>query len=262
MPLTARAFANRVADVLSRLTDVQAVRLNRSDGNDDAREVRYYKRDFWAGESGKYIQPHFRMRKVARQVRRVTHGHECDLLDIGCGPATLASLMPPGVHYHGIDIAVSESAPNLIEMDITEEAINFHGQKFDVVVAQGLFEYVGEFQSAKFAEIADLLNDDGKFILTYQNFAHRKRDIFWQYSNVQLPADFRRDLGRFFKIERSFPVSHNWNHGQLGRKFMRVSQAHLNLNIPVISPILAVDYLYICSPRRPDRPSTVPTGTI
>jgi hypothetical protein len=67
-------------------------------------EVRYHKRDFWASESFKFVEPHFRMRKVAREVRRVTRGRECDLLDVGCGPATLASLMPPGLHYHGIDM--------------------------------------------------------------------------------------------------------------------------------------------------------------
>jgi predicted TPR repeat methyltransferase len=98
--------------------------------------------------------------------------------------------MPPGVRYHGIDIAISEPAPNLIEMDIIEEPVSFRGKKFDVVVAQGMFKYVGKFQSRKFAEIVGLLNDDGKFILTYQNFAHRKRDIYWLYSNVQQPGDF------------------------------------------------------------------------
>jgi len=177
----------------------------------DEGEARYHKRDFWAGENLKYVEPHFRMRKVAREVRRVTRGRECDLLDVGCGPGSLASLMPPGVHYHGIDIAIPEPAPNLVEMDIIEEPVSFRGKKFDVVVAQGLFEYVGKFQSQKFAEIAGLLNDGGKFILTYQNFAHRKREIYWPYSNVLLPDDFRRDLGRFFRIERSFPTSHNWN---------------------------------------------------
>jgi cyclopropane fatty-acyl-phospholipid synthase-like methyltransferase len=222
------------------------------DGNE--LEVRYYKRDFWVGERPKWAEPHFRMRKVARQVRRITRGRECDLLDIGCGPAALARLMPRGVHYHGIDIAIPEPAPNLMEMDVVEEPISFGGKKFDLIVAQGLFEYMGKFQSQKFAEIADLLNDGGKFILTYQNFAHRKRDIYWTYSNVQLPDDFRKDLSRYFKIERFFPASHNWNHGQPGKKFMKVSQAHLNVNIPLISPVLAVDYIYICS-RRADRSS-------
>jgi SAM-dependent methyltransferase len=212
--------------------------------------VRYEKRDFWASESYKFVEPHFRMRKVAREVRRVTRGRECDLLDVGCGPASLARLMPSGVHYYGIDIAIPEPAPNLIEMDIVEEPISFHGMKFDLVVAQGMFEYVGKFQVQKFAEIAGLLKEGGKFIVTYQNFAHRNRETYWAYNNVQPPAAFRKDLSLRFTIERSFPVSHNWNHGVPRRNLIKAPQAYLNLNIPVISPILAVDYLYLCSLRR------------
>jgi hypothetical protein len=30
---------------------------------------------------------------------------------------------------------------------------------------------------------------------------------------------------------------------------MQVSQARLTLNVPVVSPILAVDYLYVCTAR-------------
>ena len=124
------------------VTGVQRSGLNRAEGEDAViageGEIRYRKRDFWAGENLKYAEPHFRMRKVAREARRVTRGHACDLLDIGCGPATLARLMPPGVRYHGIDIAIPEPAPNLIEMDIIEEPVSFRGKKFDVVVAQGL----------------------------------------------------------------------------------------------------------------------------
>ena len=81
--------------------------------------------------------------------------------------------------------------------------------------------------------------------MTYQNFAHRNRETYWAYNNVQLPDAFRRDLSRLFKIERSFPVSHNWNHGVPRRNLIKAPQAYVNLNIPVISPILAVDYLYI-----------------
>jgi len=116
------------------------------------------------------------MRKVARTVRSVSRGRQCDLLDVGCGPATLAQLMPAGVRYHGIDIAIQEPAPNLIETDIIKAPIAFGGKTFDVIVAQGMFEYVGRFQSQKFAEIASLLNDGGKFIVTYQNFAHRHKE--------------------------------------------------------------------------------------
>jgi len=221
-------------------------------------EVRCEKRSFWASESFKFVEPHFRMRKVAREVRRLTRGRECDLLDVGCGPAALARLMPGGVHYYGIDIAIIEPAPNLIEMDVTEEPVSFRGKKFDLVVAQGMFEYVGKFQVQKFAEIVGLLNDGGWFIVTYQNFAHRKRETYSAYNNVQLPDAFRRDLTRFFRIERSYPVSHNWNHGVPRRNLIKAPQAYLNLNIPVISPILAVDYLYVCSPRRNAEPRSVP----
>jgi len=222
---------------------------NKASGPDqDA--IKYYKRDFWETENLKLAVPHFRMRKVARVVSRLARGRECDLLDVGCGAATLGSLMPRNVHYHGIDIAIQEAAPNLLEMDILESPIGFDDKKFDLVVGQGIFEYVGEYQSQKFAEIAAVLKDGGKFILTYQNFGHVHADIYPTYSNVQQPADFRGDLGRFFKIERSFPASHNWKHGQPIRPFMKVSQAHLNINVPIISPVLAVEYLYVCSPLR------------
>jgi SAM-dependent methyltransferase len=210
--------------------------------------VKYYKKDFWSAENLNYSAPHFRMRKVARTVSRLVGDRECDLLDVGCGPGTLQRLMPANVHYHGIDIAIPDPAENLLEVDILETSIGFRGMKFDLVVAQGMFEYVGEYQAQKFADVAKVLKDDGKFVLTYQNFDHRQREIYWPYSNVQRPADFRTELGRFFRIERSFPVSHNWNHSQPRRALMKMAQAHLDVNIPVISPILAVDYLYVCSP--------------
>jgi SAM-dependent methyltransferase len=220
-------------------------------------DVRYYKRDLWEIENLKHAKPHFRLRKVARVVDRITRGRPCDLLDVGCGPAALARLMPPGVSYHGVDIAIHEPAHNLIEMDILDAEISFRGKRFDVIVAQGIFEYVGMFQSQKLAEIGRLLKEDGKFIVTYQNFTHRKPEIYRLYSNVQSPGDFRADLSRFFTIERCFAVSHNWNHGQPSRKLMKAAQAHLNVKVPVLSPILAVDYLYVCSARARggDRPA-------
>jgi hypothetical protein len=60
-------------------------------------------------------------------------------------------------------------------------------------------------------------------------------------------ADFRRSLLRQFRIDRSFPTSHNWGHSEPNRWFMQAAQMHLNLNIPVISPMLAVEYFFVCS---------------
>jgi SAM-dependent methyltransferase len=234
---------------------------NRDQGQTEG-AVRYYKKDFWSRENLNYSTPHFRMRKVVRTVSQLAGGREWDLLDVGCGPGTMQRVLPANVHYHGIDISIPEPAENLLEVDILETPIDFRGMRFDVVVAQGMFEYVGEYQSQKFAEISKILKNDGKFVLTYQNFDHRQREIYWPYSNVQRPADFRADLGRFFKIERSFPVSHNWNHSQPRRTLMKASQLFLNANIPVISPMLAVDYLYVCSPFRPGPDSVIDSGDL
>ena len=57
------------------------------------------------------------------------------------------SVLPQSVHYFGIDIAIHDPAPNLMESDILETPIRFGEKKFDIVVAQGLFEYVGVHQS-------------------------------------------------------------------------------------------------------------------
>jgi SAM-dependent methyltransferase len=211
--------------------------------------ARRYKRDFWATENRGFAEPHFRLQKVAGIVRDMVGDKECDLLDLGCGPSTFARLMPPNVRYYGIDIAIHDPAPNLIEKDLLETPIDFRGMKFDLVLAQGLFEYLGDRQRQKFAEIRTLLKDSGKFVVTYINFAHRQRNLYHAYSNVQEPGAFRRDLERYFTIDRAFPGAYNWNHTLPSRRFMKKAQSRLYVNIPFVSEILAVDYFYICSPR-------------
>ncbi len=108
----------------------------------------------------------------------MAQGKERDLLDVGCGPAVLMNLLEKNIHYYGIDIAVHEPAPNLLEADFLEVPIKFGDKQFDIVLAQGVFEYVGEFQSRKFAEISELLRQDGVFIVSYTNFGHRRTQIY------------------------------------------------------------------------------------
>ena len=100
-----------------------------------------------------------------------------DLLDVGCGPAALASLLPANVRYHGIGIAIQEPAPNLIEADLVEQPIAFPGMTFDIVVAQGVSGYTGDIQSQKLADTAALVRDGGTFLCTYQNFARHKKYV-------------------------------------------------------------------------------------
>ena len=208
-----------------------------------------YKKDFWHEENLKYNRPHYRLEKSARIINKLARGKGCMLLDVACGPAALMPLLLPNIQYHGIDIAIHNPAPNLIEADLLETPIRFDDKRFDMVIAQGFFEYAGNFQAQKFAEIAELLNDDGLFIVSYVNFAHRDRRIYYPYSNVQAIDDFRQGLAHYFRIQRFFPTSHNWNHLEPTRRLVRAVNMHINVNIPVISRALAVEYFFICSPR-------------
>lgn len=212
-------------------------------------DVRYYKKDFWSVEHQKFVVPHHRLQKVARLVNRIAGPDRCTLLDVGCGPATLAQLLRPTIAYYGVDIAIRDPAPNLLEADILETPIGFAGKTFDIVVAQGVFEYLGNHQSEKFSEIATILGATGTFIVSYVNFGHRDPQIYWPYSNVQPLEEFRRSLSQDFVINRYIPTSHNWRHSEPNRKYMKMANLYLNASIPVITPRLAVEYFFVCSPR-------------
>lgn len=207
----------------------------------------YYKRDFWSSENLKYTQPHFRMEKAARIVKRIARGKECDLLDVGCGPAALSQLLQSNIHYHGIDIAIHDSRPNLVQTDFLETPIKFGDKKFDIVLAQGVFEYVGSFQSQKFSEIARILHENGTFIVSYVNFDHQNRYLYSPYNNVQSFEDFQKSLTSFFYIERVFPTSHRWRHDEPKGGLMKAIHMHINRRIPFISRFFAVEYFFICS---------------
>ncbi|MGO8959002.1 MAG: class I SAM-dependent methyltransferase [Streptosporangiaceae bacterium] len=207
---------------------------------------------FWRRENLRFAEPHYRLVKAARIIDKLARGRECSLLDIGCGPATVGSIVPANVDYYGIDIAIQDPAPNLLEADLRDTPISFDGKRFDIVLAQGFFEDVGDTQSQKLAEIAEILNYGGKFIVSYWNFGHRKPLIYQAFSNVQSLDSFRTDLARYFKIDRSFPAAHNWRHAGPSRRITRALNVPININIPLVSPTLAVEYFFICSPRQLD----------
>jgi SAM-dependent methyltransferase len=206
-----------------------------------------HKKDFWSEENLKYSRPHFRLEKAARIVNRLARDKRSTLLDVGCGPAALMSLLRSNIQYYGIDIAIHDPAPNLIEADFLETPIRFDDKRFDIVIAQGVFEYVGAFQAQKFTEISQLLNDGGTFIVSYVNFDHRNKSVYWPYSNVQALNDFRQNLAQYFEIKKSFPTSHNWQHSEPKRKVIKAANRYINFNIPFISPVLAVEYFFICA---------------
>jgi SAM-dependent methyltransferase len=206
-----------------------------------------YKRDFWIKENRKHVPAHYRLQKSARIINGIAGGQPRDLLDVGCGPATLGRLLEPNISYHGIDIAIGDPAPNLIETDILKQPIRFADQRFDIVAALGLFEYVGARQDDKFGEIAKILTERGRFVLTYTNFGHRDKHIFEAFSNVQPVAAFRESLARSFTIEKCFPTSYNWHGGQPAKALLQAANMNVKANIPLVGPKLAVEYFFICA---------------
>jgi SAM-dependent methyltransferase len=209
-----------------------------------------YKREFWGKENLGFDEPWYRLVKSAKIISGLADGAQRSLLDIGCGPAALSRLLPQNISYHGIDIAIQEPAPNLLEADLAKSPIEFQGKRFDLVSALGVFEYIGDAQSEKFDEIARIVTGGGNFVVTYTNFGHRSTRIYEAFSNIQPLDAFRADLERNFTIDRAFPASHNWNHSQPSRNLVKQLNMHLDANIPVISKRLAVDYFFICTPRR------------
>lgn len=207
----------------------------------------YRKKDFWAQENTLYAKPNFRSRKCAQLVNEIAAGKQCDLLDVGCGPAAMRHLLDPAICYHGIDIALHDSAPCLRETDFIANPIDFDGNTFDLIVALGVIEYVGGFQAQKLSEIKHILKPGGTFIMSYLNFSHFRRRIYPIYNNVRPIRDIRNSVAELFHIDRMFPVSHHWRHKQPGKYALPGLQLRMRSGVPLLSRWLAVEYFLICS---------------
>jgi cyclopropane fatty-acyl-phospholipid synthase-like methyltransferase len=210
----------------------------------------YRDRDYWIVENALYAEPSFRLRKCARFVNELAGQRSCTLLDIGCGPAALRPLLNQNVTYYGVDIAIHQPASYLRELDFSRTKVSFDDKRFDFVTAMGFFEYMGQQQNRKFEEIRDILTDDGKFIMTYINFSHYRRQVWPNYNNVQTIAEMTRSLEPYFQVESRFPASHHWRQKQPGKNSLPGLQMRLNFNIPIFSKMFAVEYLFICSKRK------------
>jgi SAM-dependent methyltransferase len=213
----------------------------------DPTDDKYFKRDFWAVENLNYSKPHFRMEKAAGLLNRIAGEKQSDLLDDGCGPAALKPLLSKNIRYCGIDIAIHESRADLMQVDFVEHRIGFGQKKFDLIIAQGVFEYIGKVQEQKFSEIVGLLRPAGTFLVSYVNFNHVNCLRYAPYNNMMPFDEFRHSLERFFKIRRIVPTSHNWRHQEPDRKPWKMLQMHLNQRVPLLSRRLAVENFFICS---------------
>jgi SAM-dependent methyltransferase len=207
----------------------------------------FRKKDYWIVENRQYAVPSFRLCKCARMIDALANGKPCTLLDVGCGPAALRALLPRNIDYYGIDIAIQASAEYLREVDFAAGPISYDGRRFDFVTGLGILEYMGTLQTRKFQEIAKLLKPDGKLIFSYINFGHLRLRIWPNYNNVQSIAAMKNSLRGIFQVEQCFPASHHWRQKQPGKFSLRPLQMHINFNLPVLSPLFAVEYFFICS---------------
>jgi len=207
-------------------------------------------RDYWIVENSLYIEPSFRLQKIANLVNRHAGDRESTLLDVGCGPAALQPLLKSNVSYFGIDIAIHRPAANLREIDASRAPIAFEGRRFDFVTALGFFEYMGPQQDQKLLEIRAALKPTGELLMTYINFSHYRKAVWPNYNNVRSIAQMRASLAEVFQIEQCFPASHHWRQKQPGKNALSGLQMHLNRNIPVLSRFLAVEYLFVCSQQQ------------
>lgn len=212
---------------------------------------KYFDKKFWLDEAALYYkQPYLRLEKCSRLVNRIAQGKEVDLLDVGCGPATLEKLLNKNIHYHGIDIAIHHPGTNLVEMDIINNPINFENKKFDIVIATGLFEYMGKYQKKKMSEIQQVLKDGGKFIVSYTNFGHIHSLIdYTPYNNIVSIKEFTKDLALFFHIDKITPTFYNWNGTEPRKRWSYSIQKYVTIHIPIIHSRFAVSYFFVCTPK-------------
>jgi len=208
-------------------------------------------RSYWIVENAQYAEPSFRLKKCAALINKMAGTRPCSLLDVGCGPAALRPLLHQNVDYYGVDIAIHQPAPFLLEIDIAQKPINFDDRRFDFVTAMGFFEYMGGGkQNSKFVEIGNILKEGGKFILSYINFGHFRGKVWPNYNNVQTIAEMKKALSEHYVVESVFPSSHHWRQKQPGKYSLRPLQMHVNFGIPLVSSLTAVEYFFICSPLR------------
>lgn len=210
----------------------------------------YRNKEYWIVENAQYAEPSFRLRKCARVVNQLANGRPSSLLDVGCGPAALRQLLDPNVSYYGLDLAIHQRADYLREADFVKNRVAFDDRRFDFVTAMGFLEYMGQKQNQKFEEISQILNEHGKFVMSYINFGHYRRQVWPNYNNVQSIAEMTKAVEKVFRIEKRFPASHHWRQKQPGNNSLPTIQMHVNFNIPLFSSMLAVEYFFICSPRK------------
>lgn len=163
------------------------------------------KRDFWeetyrVGEwnfldSKEQSPRHILISGLALQSRSV----EMEILDIGCGRATLLRHLPEvNVQYTGLDVSEAVIQENRAKFSGRANAtftasdlflFKPEDKKFDVVVLNEVLYYLPLRQAARaLKHCSDLLRDDNSLIIVSMN-KNPKALMLWEALNLYLPSD-------------------------------------------------------------------------
>ncbi|MFA6393954.1 MAG: class I SAM-dependent methyltransferase [Patescibacteria group bacterium] len=168
---------------------------------------------YWSIESLKYQKPHERIRKIYREIiKGSTSG---SVLDIGCGPASLALLLQSGnFKYSGVDV-FKQNIPSgryrVFDLE-HDDFSNFpFDEIFDVVVISGVIEYLSIERVRELLKYLRLKLSDRntKIIITYTNFSHYSRKIATYHPRwvmIKKIDDIREEFrAAGFSIVRFYP---------------------------------------------------------
>lgn len=161
-------------------------RADRASSGDRAGQIRtaHYgdAATYWNRRAQDFGRIHPRLRQV-RDLVEAAPRPVTTLLDIGCGPATLRSVLPRAIDYFGVDIAEEviralDDPSHFEVVDLNETRICFDGKRFDAVVCSGIFEYIRE--PGPFLDfVRDTLAPSGYLILTFTNHQHYHDRLRW-----------------------------------------------------------------------------------
>lgn len=136
---------------------------------------------YWNVRGPEFDTVHPRLQLIGRLIGELPGVRT--MLDVGCGPAAMRRVVPPGIEYFGIDIASDVIAGlddpahfQVVNLDTVDGC--FDDRRFDLVVCSGVFEYINDRE--RFMRLLRRkAAPGGHLILSFTNHQHLKDGLRW-----------------------------------------------------------------------------------
>ncbi len=189
---------------------------------------------YWKKETQKYQTPHLRLLRIVEEIRQ--HKQHGRVLDIGCGPQTLGSMLGTAYEYYGVDVVGTGDA-HFQAFDFEQHSLTEFPFKetFDIVTCSGLLEYLSLAKIEELLKLihSTLLTQESLFVATYTNFAHvtRRRGKMHPKWITKISINEIQELYRRsgFEIQASYPSYYKIGGGPLKPGLWWNLQRHLPL---------------------------------